>query len=161
MHSAWLVIFYLVCPRSRTYGLWNLQKKSPLSFRIRLGVDHERRACNLRTNEMLFWAREDFAQMSLEALVIVATAVEAHGPSFENHTCQNGTRQMCNVHNLKQRTFQFQCRKWWLLLPIISVLLTCMCSSANCIFTSTQYLSYQYIRFSWAYTSKYFWCWPS
>lgn len=29
-----------------------------------------------------FRAREDFAQMSLQALVIAATAVEAHGPSF-------------------------------------------------------------------------------
>lgn len=47
---------------------------SPLSFGIRPKADHQREACNhsnRRTNEMLFWTREDFAQMSSEALVIV------------------------------------------------------------------------------------------
>ncbi len=82
---------------------------SPLSFRNQdSGADHQRQACNhsnLRTNEMLFWAREDFAQMSLEALVIVATAVEAHGLSFEKRLPQHSKtsrvkREICTAWNI-------------------------------------------------------------
>lgn len=170
MHSARLVIFYLVCPRRRRRRTLQAPEicNSPLSFGIRHGADHQRQACNhsnLRTNEMLFWAREDFAQMSLEALVIVATAVEPHGPSFEKHL----PRHTKTAH-VKYETY----RAWnirFLNINAVSplrncdfyfpVLLACLCSPSNCIFTTMQYLSYKYIGFNWAYSTKYFLSWHS
>lgn len=106
MHSASLVIFYLVCPRRRrrrACGPPDESCNSPPSPGIRFGEDHQRRArnhSNLQTNKMLFWAWEDLVQMSLEALVIVATAVEAHGLSFEKRLRQHtsAARVKCETY---------------------------------------------------------------
>lgn len=112
MHSARLVIFYLVCPRRRgrrTY--WPPEIcNSPLSpFRIIKG-EYAITAISEQTRYFFFFLKreEDFAQMSLEALVIVATAVEAHGPSFEkpsSTTNQNSTCQKWNTHTARNTRF--------------------------------------------------------
>lgn len=46
--------------------------------------------------------------MSLEALVIVATAVGAHGPSFENRLPQHTkTAHVKREPSLKHKTFEY------------------------------------------------------
>lgn len=86
---AHLVILRLVCPQEERNLLAWKPVAARLSPGIRVGWHHrERRARNrsdLQTNKMLFWARGDFVQMSLEALVIVETAAGAHGLSSKKH----------------------------------------------------------------------------
>lgn len=94
MRSACLVIFYLVCPRRRGRRSYGPQKSATVLSHLESDLERiikgEHAITAIAEQTRCFFEHERILpRCHLKHLSLLATAVEAHGPSFENRLPQH------------------------------------------------------------------------